>query len=108
MKTETIPAGLLETNCYLVLDETSRTLYVIDPGGDAERIVAAARKFEFEKCYILLTHYHIDHVAAAGETAKQLNAAGTFLRKASKSGGTLGMVYIKFPSLVKALSSLAP
>ena len=81
MKTETIPAGLLETNCYLVLDETSRTLYVIDPGGDAERIVAAARKFEFEKCYILLTHYHIDHVAAAGETAKQLNAAGTFLRK---------------------------
>ena len=81
MKIKTVPAGLLQTNCYLVLDEASKILYVIDPGGDAGYIAAAAGEFEFETCYILLTHYHIDHVAAAGEIAKQLNAAAVFLRK---------------------------
>ena len=81
MKIKTVPAGLLQTNCYQVLDEASKILYVIDPGGDAGFIAAAAGEFEFETCYILLTHYHIDHVAAAGEIAKQLNAAAVFLRK---------------------------
>ena len=49
MKIATIPAGLLETNCYLVLDEATRTLYVIDPGGDAGKIIAAAGKYTFDK-----------------------------------------------------------
>lgn len=81
MKIETVPVGLIETNCYLVLDENSRTLYVIDPGGDAGRICDAAKKFEFSKCIMLLTHYHIDHVAAAGAVARELNAETVFLRK---------------------------
>ncbi|MBQ9776795.1 MAG: MBL fold metallo-hydrolase [Lentisphaeria bacterium] len=81
MKIETLPAGLLETNCYLVTDDASRTLYVIDPGGDAEKLVSAAEKYTFERCVILLTHYHIDHVAAAGTAARELKAETVFLRK---------------------------
>jgi glyoxylase-like metal-dependent hydrolase (beta-lactamase superfamily II) len=81
MKIATIPAGLLETNCYLVLDEATRTLYVIDPGGDAGKIIAAAGKYTFDKCVVLLTHYHIDHVAAAGAVAKELKVQQVFLRK---------------------------
>ncbi len=72
MRIVTIPAGLLETNCYLVYLEEKHRLYVIDPGGDAPEIIDAAHEFPFSEARILLTHAHIDHIAAAGEVAKAL------------------------------------
>ena len=56
MKIATIPAGLLETNCYLVQPDGGRTLYVIDPGGDAPDIVREAEKFDYDRAAVLLTH----------------------------------------------------
>ena len=59
MKIVTIPVGLLDTNCYLVYVEASRRLYVIDPGANAPEIVRAARRFDFRRASILLTHAHV-------------------------------------------------
>ena len=81
MKIETLPVGMLETNCYLVLDEDKQICYIIDPGEDADRILAAVSGWAFERAVILLTHFHIDHVAAAGKVAAALNAGCVFLRR---------------------------
>ncbi len=82
MKIATIPVGLLETNCYLVFVEGSRTLYVIDPGADAGEILRQVRQFDFDRAAILLTHAHVDHIAAAGEVADGLGVDRVFLAPA--------------------------
>ena len=79
MKIVTIPVGLLDTNCYLVYVESSRRLYVIDPGADAPEIIRAARRFDFRRADILLTHAHVDHISAVAEVAAALQAGGVFL-----------------------------
>ncbi len=53
--------GRLESNCYLVEPPGSGTLYIIDPGSDAEEIVAAAKKTNYTEAAILFTHAHVDH-----------------------------------------------
>ena len=42
MRMMNLAVGPIDENCYLVYLETPRRLYVIDPGADADRIVAAA------------------------------------------------------------------
>ena len=74
MRIVTLPVGPLETNCYLVLREKSKRLYVIDPGGDAPEILAAAAELPHETAAVLLTHGHFDHIGAAGEVVRKLGA----------------------------------
>ena len=70
---KTLEVGPIETNCYVVADEKSLRCAVIDPGADANEIIAASKSFPFEKARILLTHAHVDHISACGEVAKALN-----------------------------------
>jgi glyoxylase-like metal-dependent hydrolase (beta-lactamase superfamily II) len=64
--------GMLETNCFLVPIAQSGTLYIIDPGAEADKIINAARSMDFDRAEILLTHGHVDHISAAGELALAL------------------------------------
>jgi glyoxylase-like metal-dependent hydrolase (beta-lactamase superfamily II) len=84
MKIEVLPTGPLSTNCYLVYLEDKRALYIVDPGADPENIAAHAKKYNAEKCAILLTHAHADHIGAAGKVAAELNAAQTWLGEEDK------------------------
>ena len=61
-----LPVTPYQQNCSLVWDAAGRAA-LIDPGGEAERLLAevAARVLTLEK--ILLTHGHLDHVGAAAE-----------------------------------------
>jgi glyoxylase-like metal-dependent hydrolase (beta-lactamase superfamily II) len=61
-----LPVTPYQQNCSLVWDEAGRAA-LIDPGGEAGRLLAevAARGLTLEK--ILLTHGHLDHVGAAAE-----------------------------------------
>ena len=73
MEILSLTVGPIDENCYLVHLPSSHRLYVIDPGADAPRIVAAARRFtEVASVRILLTHAHVDHISAAGEVAREL------------------------------------
>lgn len=70
---KTIPVGMLETNCVLIKNPASGILYVIDPGGEAAKILRKIKEFEqTSECRIMLTHAHFDHITAAGEVAKAL------------------------------------
>jgi hydroxyacylglutathione hydrolase len=66
-----LPVTPYQQNCSLVWDEAGRAA-LIDPGGEAERLLAevAARGLTLEK--ILLTHGHLDHVGAAVELREAL------------------------------------
>ena len=41
----TVVVGAFEVNCYLVPSPDQKILYIIDPGGDAQDIIAAASAF---------------------------------------------------------------
>ncbi len=62
---EHLVVGMLQTNCYLLGDETTRVAVVIDPGGDMDRILERLRRNELELVAILNTHGHFDHVMDA-------------------------------------------
>ncbi|MBR7104147.1 MAG: MBL fold metallo-hydrolase [Lentisphaeria bacterium] len=84
MKIEMLPTGPLSTNCYLVYLEDVKHLYIIDPGAEADTIIEHARRYEAEKCAVLLTHAHADHIGAAGKVAAALNVEHTWLGEADK------------------------
>lgn len=64
MRVITLPVGVLGANCYLVAADTGEEACAIDPGGDAETILAAARKAGLRIVLIVDTHGHPDHTAA--------------------------------------------
>lgn len=88
MKTKpfaTVVVGAFEVNCYLVPSPDKKTLYIIDPGGDAQDIIATASAFSCQKAVILLTHCHADHIGAVGEVAKKLNITELYIDPADSA-----------------------
>jgi hydroxyacylglutathione hydrolase len=67
-----LPVGEYGTNCYLLTcPETGRGL-LVDPGADAEAILALCQDWEVTR--ILLTHGHFDHTQALNEVREALQA----------------------------------
>jgi glyoxylase-like metal-dependent hydrolase (beta-lactamase superfamily II) len=62
---EVIPVGMLQCNCSIVGDETTREAMVIDPGDDIEQILAILSEHGLKVKQIVVTHAHIDHVGGA-------------------------------------------
>ena len=79
-----VTVGLLEVNCCLVMNPGSRTLYVIDPGGDWKLIQAEAKTIDYDEAVILFTHAHVDHIAASGAVAEALHVGRVCLNPADK------------------------
>ena len=57
-----IPVGPLAVNCYMIFDDKSKKLLVVDPGDDADLIISASESYAYESAAILLTHAHVDHI----------------------------------------------
>ena len=57
-----IIVGELQTNCFLLV--CGKELAVIDPGGEADRILEAVKKTGADPKCIINTHYHFDHTLA--------------------------------------------
>jgi glyoxylase-like metal-dependent hydrolase (beta-lactamase superfamily II) len=77
--------GFMDNFSYLIGCEKSRKALVIDPGGDAERIVAEADKERLEIQTILNTHAHGDHTAGNAEL-KQLTGARIVIHELDADG----------------------
>ena len=69
-----IPVGPLQANCYVVGCKETKTGVIIDPGDEAERIMATVAEHELTIKYVLLTHAHFDHIAACADVAETTNA----------------------------------
>ncbi|NOW92450.1 glyoxylase-like metal-dependent hydrolase (beta-lactamase superfamily II) [Clostridium beijerinckii] len=70
---KTLIAGMYEENCYLIMDEGTKELAIIDPGGQSNLIEKEIGKLDGKPKFILLTHGHMDHVGAVIELMNKLN-----------------------------------
>jgi len=63
-----------QTNCYIVQDTSTNEAIVIDPGGEASKILEMLDILKAKVKYIYLTHCHGDHIGAVEEIRKKTNA----------------------------------
>ena len=59
---EILPVGMLQCNCSVLGDPTTREAIVLDPGDEVDRILDILKKYDLKVRAILSTHTHIDHV----------------------------------------------
>ena len=67
IKLDCIRVGMLETNYYMVYDETVREAIITDPGDNADFIESCVADREVTPVAIFLTHAHADHILAVEE-----------------------------------------
>ena len=75
MNIHPIVVGPLAANAYLVWTDRSAACAILDPGGDAPRLIEAVEARALEPAWVLLTHMHVDHFAAAGEVLERFGGA---------------------------------
>lgn len=71
MQFDCFPVTAFAQNCSLLYCETTGEAALVDPGGDAERLLAAVAQRRLTLTAILLTHGHLDHVGAVGELKRR-------------------------------------
>jgi len=69
---ERLVVGPLATNCYIL--KSGADLAIVDPGGDAETVLAKAKEMGGTVKYVIDTHGHIDHIAANREVIEATGA----------------------------------
>ena len=67
MQVTRLPLGVYQTNCYIIYEESSKTCCVLDPGGEAKKVLEFMQVRDLTLDAILLTHGHFDHVGAVKE-----------------------------------------
>ena len=63
--------GMIATNCYLIEDEATGALAVIDPGDVCDELYREIDRRSGRLDYILLTHGHYDHILGVAELCKR-------------------------------------
>ena len=86
MRFQIIPVTPYEQNCSLVWCETTGLAALVDPGGDADRLLAAVEKAGVKLDKLLLTHAHLDHYGLAHHAHRSIPVYG--------SRGTLAVLQI--------------
>ena len=81
MKIKSMQVGELATNCYFLIDETTNTAAIIDPGDQAQDILEAIQAEGARVEYILLTHGHYDHTGAAAELSAAFPKAEVYIHE---------------------------
>ena len=82
MQIKMMQVGPLGTNCYLLEDEKNKLAAVVDPGGDAGRILSQAQTDGVEIKLILLTHAHFDHTGGVAGLHASLPDVPVYLHPA--------------------------
>jgi glyoxylase-like metal-dependent hydrolase (beta-lactamase superfamily II) len=70
LKAAILPVTPFQQNCSLVWCTATKKAAFIDPGGETDRLVAAAQAQGVSIQKILLTHGHLDHAGGAAKLAR--------------------------------------
>ncbi|HEX5610630.1 MAG TPA: MBL fold metallo-hydrolase [Solirubrobacterales bacterium] len=71
---EMLTVGPVAENCFLLRRSGSDKALIVDPGEEAERILAALAGMGAEAEAILITHCHFDHIGAVAPVAEATGA----------------------------------
>ena len=69
-----LTVGPVQENCFVARREGSDHAVIVDPGEEAERIMAAVRDLGVTIDAVLVTHCHFDHVGAVAPVARETGA----------------------------------
>jgi glyoxylase-like metal-dependent hydrolase (beta-lactamase superfamily II) len=75
---EVLPVGMLQCNCSIFGDETTREAMVVDPGDEIDSILEIVRRHGLTVKSIVITHAHIDHIGGANKL-KQATGAPVYM-----------------------------
>lgn len=75
---EILPVGLLQCNCSVFGDETSREGLVVDPGDQIDDVLEIIERHGLHLKAIIITHAHIDHIGGA-QKLKQATGAPVYM-----------------------------
>lgn len=77
---EILPVGLLQCNCSIFGDESTREAIVVDPGDNIAEIAAVLERHQLRVKAIVITHAHIDHIGGAAKL-KALTGAPVWMHE---------------------------
>jgi hydroxyacylglutathione hydrolase len=69
----TVPVGQMQSNCYIIFDESIKQCLVIDPGDDWEYLVSQIQEKNLVVSVIIATHGHFDHIMGVFPIQKTFN-----------------------------------
>lgn len=72
LKVAIVPVTPFQQNCSVLRCEATGKGALVDPGGEADRLLAAVEELDIELEKILLTHAHLDHAGATAELVERL------------------------------------
>ncbi len=74
---ETFPGGPIDTNAYLVFDDESKQMIIIDAPMDVDQALEdRVSELGGEVVLIVLTHAHWDHIGTTNATSQSFLRAG--------------------------------
>ncbi len=65
LRIEEYQVGSIMTNCYFIINDTTKETIIVDPGGSVEMLMDQIKKLALIPTAVLLTHGHFDHAAGA-------------------------------------------
>ncbi len=65
MKINHYVVGMVQTNCYIVINDQTKECFIIDPGASGKQLAQKIEEGGLTPVAVLLTHGHFDHAGAA-------------------------------------------
>ena len=82
-----LEVGHMETNCYIITDETTLDCAIIDPGDESNTILDYVEENCLHPVAIMLTHGHYDHTGAVDTIVEELDIPVWINEKDTVPGG---------------------
>ena len=70
---KSLVVGPIAANCFIIGDSATNEGAIIDPGGDAQKILQVVKETGLAIKFIIATHGHFDHNAAVAPLKETLN-----------------------------------